>query len=164
MGSFDYSSQSTCVRSDADVGPQGLARSLCSISSQVQVLYTELTHPWLYGAWFVHWCAVILEEEGTKLSKLFPQCWHVSMKLSKMSKYAEALIDFFTGAKGLSPIPEKQPNTIIPPSPQITLGTLQSDKYCSLGYCQTLTCPLNYQSEKIDFSLQRIALHCTRVQ
>lgn len=52
MGNSDDSLQSTCVRSDADVGPQGLARSLCSISSQrcsvhdsVQVLYTELTHP-----------------------------------------------------------------------------------------------------------------------
>uniref|UniRef100_A0AAR2ITW4 non-specific serine/threonine protein kinase n=1 Tax=Pygocentrus nattereri TaxID=42514 RepID=A0AAR2ITW4_PYGNA len=59
----------------------------------------------------------------------------------------------FTGTKGPSPTPEKQPHTIIPPPPNSTLGTMQSDKYRSPD-CQT---------EKIDSSLQRTRLHCSRV-
>uniref|UniRef100_A0AAR2M0I6 non-specific serine/threonine protein kinase n=1 Tax=Pygocentrus nattereri TaxID=42514 RepID=A0AAR2M0I6_PYGNA len=39
----------------------------------------------------------------------------------------------FTGTKGPSPTPEKQPHTIIPPPPNSTLGTMQSDKYRSPG-------------------------------
>ena len=48
-----------------------------------------------------------------------PNCSHKvgSMKLSKMSWYADALRVPFTGTRGSSPTPEKQPHTIIPPPP-----------------------------------------------
>uniref|UniRef100_A0A8C5R0U7 Uncharacterized protein n=1 Tax=Leptobrachium leishanense TaxID=445787 RepID=A0A8C5R0U7_9ANUR len=59
------------------------------------------------------------------------------MELSKMSWYAEAFRVPFTGTKGPSQDPEKQPHTIIPPPPSFTLGTMQSDKYRSPGNHQT---------------------------
>ena len=87
-----------------------------------------------------------------------------SMELSKMSCYAEAFRVPFTGTKGPSPAPEKQPHTIIPPPPNFTLGSMQSDKYRSPGNHQTQTLPSDYQMEKCDSSLQRTFLHCSRVQ
>ena len=72
------------------------------------------------------------------------------MELSKISWYAEAFIVLFTETKGLSPAPEKQPHTIIPPPPDFTLGTLQSDKYHSPGNRQTQTRPLDCQKKKHD--------------
>ena len=56
-----------------------------------------------------------------------------SMELSSISWYAEAFRVPFTGIKGPSPAPEKQPHTIIHPPPNFTPGTMQSDKYCSPG-------------------------------
>lgn len=49
-----------------------------------------------------------------------------SMKLSKMSCYDEALRVLFTGTKGLSPAPEKQPHTIISPPLHMTQCSLKS--------------------------------------
>ena len=86
------------------------------------------------------------------------------MKLSKISWYAEAFRVPFTGTKGPSTAPEKQPHTIILPPPNFTLGTIQSDKYCSPGNRQTQTRPSDCQMEKRDSSLQRTRLHCSRVQ
>ena len=59
-----------------------------------------------------------------------PNCSHKvgSMELSNISWYAEAFRVSFTGTKGPSPSPEKQPHTIIPPPPNFTLGTMKSDK------------------------------------
>ena len=57
-----------------------------------------------------------------------------------------------------------QPQTIIPPPSNFTLGTMQSDKYRSPGNCQTQTCPSDCQMEKSDSSLQRTRLNCSRVQ
>ena len=37
----------------------------------------------------------------------------------------------FTGTKGPSTNPEKQPQIIIPPPPNFTLGTVHSSRYCS---------------------------------
>ena len=34
------------------------------LSGGGQFLHTKLAHPCLYGACFVHWCAVMLEQEG----------------------------------------------------------------------------------------------------
>ena len=95
-----------------------------------------------------------------------PNCSHKvgSMELSNISWYAEAFRVPFTGTKGPSPAPEKQPHTIIPPPPNFTLGTMQSDKYRSPGNHQTQTCPSDCQMEKRDLSLQRTCLHCSRVQ
>ncbi|MEQ2289421.1 hypothetical protein AMECASPLE_032821 [Ameca splendens] len=42
-----------------------------------------------------------------------------SMELSKISWYAEAFRVPFTGTKGPSPAPEKQPHSIIPPPPNV---------------------------------------------
>uniref|UniRef100_A0A667XDP1 Niban apoptosis regulator 2b n=1 Tax=Myripristis murdjan TaxID=586833 RepID=A0A667XDP1_9TELE len=46
-------------------------RTLCR---PVKFIHTRLCHPCLYGPCFVHWCTVMLEEEGAR-SKLFPQGW-----------------------------------------------------------------------------------------
>jgi len=56
-----------------------------------------------------------------------------SMKLFKMSWYAESLRVPFTGTKGSSPTPEKQPHTIILPLPNFTLGTMQSGSTVQRG-------------------------------
>ena len=81
-----------------------------------------------------------------------------------MSWCAEAFRVPFTGTKGSSLAPEKQPHTIIPPLPNFTLGTMQSDKHCSPGNRQTQTHPSDCQMEKRDSSLQRTHIHCSRVQ
>ena len=91
-------------------------------------------------------------------------CWNRrfhkvgSMKLSKISWYAEVP---FTGSKGPSLAPEKQPHTIIPPPLNFTLGTMQSDKYRSPSNRQTQTCLSGCQMEKCDSSLQRTSLPCS---
>ncbi|CAI9576263.1 unnamed protein product [Staurois parvus] len=41
---------------------------------------------------------------------------------------------------------------------------MQSGKYRSAGNHQIQTCPLDFQTEKRDSSLQRTHLHCSRVQ
>ena len=46
-------------------------RTLCR---PVKFLQTKLARPYLYGPCFVHWCAVMLEQEGA-IPKLFPQSW-----------------------------------------------------------------------------------------
>ncbi|KAK3533131.1 hypothetical protein QTP70_008806 [Hemibagrus guttatus] len=46
-------------------------RTLCR---PVKFLHTKLNHPCLYGPCFVHWCAVMLEQE-VAIPKLFPQSW-----------------------------------------------------------------------------------------
>ena len=47
---------------------------------------------------------------------------------SRMSLYAVALIFPFTGTKGPSPNQEKQPQTINPPLPNFTVGTMHSGR------------------------------------
>ena len=98
---------------------------------------------------FVHWFRVMLEQEGV---------------IPNISWYAKAFRVPFTGTKGSSPAPEKQPHTIIPPPLNVTLGTKQSNKYRSLGSHQTQTRLSDCQIEKRDSSLQRTRLHCSRVQ
>ena len=53
-----------------------------------------------------------------------PNCSHKvgSIELSNISWYAEAFSVLFTGTKGPSPAPEKQPHTIIPPPPTLHLA------------------------------------------
>ena len=94
-----------------------------------------------------------------------PNCFHKvgSLKFSKIYWYAEAFRVPFTGTKGPCPAIEKQ-HTIIPPPPNFTLGTKQSDKYRSPGNRQTQTRPSDCQMEKRDSSLQRTRLHCSIVQ
>ncbi|KAI4903603.1 hypothetical protein NFI96_013569 [Prochilodus magdalenae] len=93
----------------------------------------QTPHPCLYGACSVHWCAVMLEQEGA-----VPKLSHKvgSMEWSRVSWSAEALRVPHTGTKGRSLTPEPHPHTIIPPPPNSTLGTVQSDQYRSPGTAQ----------------------------
>ena len=79
-----------------------------------------------------------------------------SMTLSRISWYAEAFRVPFTGTKGPSPAPESQPITIIPPPPNFTLGTMQSDKNRSPGNHQTQTHPSDWR-RRIRHSRERIS-------
>ena len=131
MGIFDHSSRSAFVRSDTDVGGEGLARSLRSNSSQRcsiglrSGLYAGQSSSSKPNC-------VIHVFMDLALCWPSPKCLHKvgSMKWSKISWYAEAFRVPFTGTKGPSPAPEKQPHTIIPPPPNFIL--------CS----QTSTVPL----------------------
>lgn len=131
---FYHSSISAFVSLGTDVGREGLVCSLCSNSSQM--------------------CSIRLRSglcAGQSSSSTPNLLIHV-------------FIDSFTGTKGLSPTPEKQPYTIIPPPPNFTPGTIQSGKYRSPGNCQTQTRPSDCQTEKCDSSLQRTHLLCSRDQ
>ncbi|XP_062275947.1 P2Y purinoceptor 13-like [Scomber scombrus] len=63
-----------------------------------------------------------------------------------------------TGTKGPGPSPEEQPHTIIPPPPNFTLVTMQSDKYRCPSNHQTQALPSDRQKVKHDSSLQRTRL------
>ena len=106
-----------------------------------------------------------------------PNCSHKvgSMELSNISWYAEAFRVPFTGTKVPSPAPEEQPHTIRPP-PNLTLGTMQSDKYNSPGNRQNHTRPsdrsaIRHSRERVSTALESSggvryitasdALHCT---
>ena len=175
MGIFDHSSRSAFVRSGTDVGREGLARSLRSNSSQRCSIglrsglcagQSSSSTPNLLIHVFMDLALCTGAQSCWNRKRPSPNCSHKvgSMKLSKMSWYAEALRVPFTGTKGPSPTPEKQPHTIIPPPPNFTLGTMQSGKYRSPGNRQTQIRPLDCQTEKRDSSLQRTRLHCSRVQ
>ena len=138
MGIFDHSSRSAFVRSDTYVGREGLTVSYsskrCSIGlrsglscGQSSSTPNSLVHVFMDLAL----CTGASSCWNRKRSS--PNCSHKigSMKLSKISGYAEALRVPFPGTKGPRPVPEKQPHTIIPPLPNFTLGTMQSDKHFS---------------------------------
>ena len=86
MGIFDHSSSSAFVRSDTDVGPEGLAHSLHSNSSQRSSIglgsglcagLSSSSTPNLLIHVFMDLAlctCVILEQEGV-IPKLFPQSW-----------------------------------------------------------------------------------------
>ncbi|XP_058230352.1 uncharacterized protein LOC131343021 isoform X2 [Hemibagrus wyckioides] len=175
MGIFDHSSRSTFVRSHTDFGREGLALSLRSNSSQRCSIglrsglcagQSSSSTPDSVIHVFMDLALCTGAQSCWKRKGPAPNCSHNvgSMELSKMSWYAEAFRVPFTGTKGPSPAPEKQPHTIIPPPPNFTLGTMQSDKNRSPGNRQTQTRPSDCQMEKRDSSLQRTRLHCSRVQ
>ena len=118
-------------------------------------IHTKLCPPCLYGPAQSCW-----NRKGSS-----PKCSHKvgSMELSNISWYAEAFRVPFLGSKGPSPAAEKQPHTIIPPSPNFTLGTMQSDKNRSPGNHWTQTRPSDCQMEKCDSLLQTTCLHCSSV-
>ena len=113
MGIFDHSSRSAFVRSDTDVGREGLARSLrwnssqrCSIglrsglcagqsgsSTPNSLIHVFMDHALFTGA------QSCWNRKGPSAN-----CFHKvgSMKLSKISWYAEAFRVSFTGTKGPS--------------------------------------------------------------
>ncbi len=175
MGIFYHSSRSAFVRSDTDVGREGLARSLCSNSSQRCSIglrsglcagQSSSSTPNSLIHVFMDLALCTGAQSCWNRKGPSPICSHKvgSMEFSKISWYAEAFRVPFTGTKGPSPAPEKQPHTIIPSPPNFTVGTMQSDKYRSPGNHQTQTRPSDCQMEKRDSSLQRTRLHCSRVQ
>ena len=58
--------------------------------------------------------------------------------------------------------PEKQPQTIIPPPPNFTVGTVHPCRCCSPGICKTQIRPSDCQTVKPDSSLQQMCFHWSR--
>ena len=87
-----------------------------------------------------------------------------STESSRMSLSAVALRFPFTGTKGPRLNHEKQPQTIIPPPPNFTVGTMHLGRKRSPGIRQTHIHPSDCQMVKRDSSLKRTRLHCSRVQ
>ena len=165
---FDHSSRNSLVRSQTDVGQEGLALSLRSTSSQrfsIGLRSSSSTPDSLIHV-FIDLALCTGARSCWSRKGPSPNCSHTvgSMELSNILWYTEAFRLPFTGTMGPSPAPEKQAHTIIPPLPNFTLGTVQSDKYRSPGNRQTQTRPSDCQMEKRDSSLQRTRLHCSRVQ
>ena len=137
MGIFDHSFSSAVVRSDTDVGREDLAHSLHSNLSQRCSIRLKLglcagqsissTPNWLIHV-FMDLALCTGDQSCWNRKGPSPNCFHKvgSMKWSKIPWYAEAFRVPFTGTKGPSPAPEKQPHTITPPPPNFTLGTMQS--------------------------------------
>lgn len=89
-------------------------------------------------------------EEEEAIPKLFLESWEhkIGQNLS-----VEALSFFHWNWRAKSSSCKKKTYAIIPPSPNFTLGTMQSDKYHSPGNHQTQTGPSESQMEKLDSSL-----------
>ena len=85
----------------------------------VKFFHTYLDNPFLHGPRFVHWGIVMLKQKRA-FPKLLAEV--ESTESSRMSLYAVALRFPFTGTKGRSPNHEKEPQTIIPPPPNFTVG------------------------------------------
>jgi hypothetical protein len=92
-------------------------RALCS---PVKFFHTYLNKLFLYRPTFVHGGVVMLKQERA-FPKLLPQS---STEWSRMSLYAVALRCPFTETQGPSPNHEQQLQTIIPPPPTFTVGTM----------------------------------------
>ena len=120
MGIFDHSSRSAFVRSHTDVGQEGLALSLHSNSSQncsfglrsgvcagqsSSSTSNSLIHHFMDLALFTG-----VQSCWTRKGPS-PNCCHKvgSVELSNISWDAEVFRVPFTGTKGPSPTPEKQP-------------------------------------------------------
>jgi len=125
MGIFDHSSRSAFVKSDTDVGdwlvafalihPKGVLSGWGQDSVQVSQV---LPHQTRSSMWAHDLCTVMLEQEGA-IPKLFPQklgAWNCPKSLG-MLKHSVRVN--FTGTKGPSPAPEKQPYPIIPASTKL---------------------------------------------
>ena len=174
MGIFYHSFRSIFVRSDTDVGREGMSHSLpsnscqrCSIGLRSGLCASQSSFSIPNSLFHVFMDLALCTGAQSCWNRKEPshKCFHKvgSMKLSKISWLCSFRVPL-TGTKGPSPAPEQQPHTIIPPSPKFTFGTMQSDKYRCPGNRQTQTRPSDCQMEKHDSSLQRTRLHCSRVQ
>lgn len=121
MEIFGQSSKSTFVRSDTDAGREGLAHSLqCKhgkgvllvevrkLCGSVKFFHTSFTQPCLHGPSPVHWCTIMLKQEGT--IPLFPPTKLRAGNFWKMFWYAEILRAPFTETMG-SPHPLQKKKT-----------------------------------------------------
>uniref|UniRef100_A0A3Q2R0I1 SRCR domain-containing protein n=1 Tax=Fundulus heteroclitus TaxID=8078 RepID=A0A3Q2R0I1_FUNHE len=150
MGIFDHSSRNTFARSNTDVGQEGLALSLRSISSQrcsiglrsglCAVLSSSSTPDSAIHV-FMDLALCSGAQSCWKRMGTAPNYSHKngSMELSKISWSAEAFRGPFTGTKGPSLAPEKQPHTIIP------LLAVLVDKISNLGIVQVEKCLMKYE-------------------
>ena len=139
MGIGAHSFCRAFMRSGTDVGREGLARNLRSSSSQRCSMglrsglcagQSSSSTPNSSNYVFIVLALCTGAQSCWNRKGPSPNCCHKvgSIALSKMSWYAEALRLPFTGDKGPSPNPEKQPHTIIPPPPNFTVGTMQSGR------------------------------------
>ena len=119
MGIFDHSSRSAFVRSHTDVGPEGLALSLRSNSSQRCSIglrsglcagQSSSSTPNSLIHVFMDLALCTGAQSCWKRKGPSPNCSHKvgSMELARISWYGEAFRVPFTGTKGSSPAPEKQ--------------------------------------------------------
>ena len=130
------------------------ARALCR---PVKFFHADLDKPFLYRSCFVH--------RGIVRKGPSPNCYHKfgSTESSRMSLYAVVLRFPFTGTKGPIPNHEKYSQTIIPPPPNFTVGTMHWGRECSPGIRQTQIRTSDCQMLKRDSSLQRTCLHYSKV-
>ena len=139
LGIFGHSSRSALVRSGTDVGRECLARSLRYNSPKgvlsgwgqdsvqaIQVIPHQTRSS--MSLWTLL-CALVCCHVGT--GRGHPQtvstklgAWHCSKSFG-MLKHSEFLSLELRGQDQL--LKKKQPHTIIPPPPNFTLGTMQSD-------------------------------------
>ena len=85
----------------------------------VKFFHTDLDKPFLYEPRFMHGGIVMLKQK-----RAFPKLLHKvgSTESSRMSLYAVALRFPFAGTWGPHQNHEKQPQTIIPPTPNVQLA------------------------------------------
>ncbi|GFT37318.1 hypothetical protein TNCV_1127411 [Trichonephila clavipes] len=84
--------------------------------------------------------------------------------LSRMSTYISEFMFPITGTNEPRPDHEKHPQTIMLPTPNLTVDTMQPQNKRSPGIRQTQTRPSNCQIVKRDSTLQRTFFHMSTVQ
>ena len=89
-----------------------------------------------------------------------PNCCHKvgNTESSRMPLYAVASRFPFTETKGPSPNHEKQPQTIIPPPPNVTVGTMHFRQVASLQRMHFHCSKIQYR-QALHHSRWRLALH-----
>ena len=96
-------------------------RALCR---PVKFFHSDLDEPFLYGPRFVRGGVIMLNWEKA-FPKLLPQSWKHRI-IYNAFQCCVVLRFPFTGTEGPSPNHEKQPQAIIPPPPNFTVGTMHS--------------------------------------
>ena len=71
---------------------------------------------------------IVMLKQERAFPKLLQESWKHRIVYNVIVLYAVALTFPFTGTKGPNPNREKQPQTIIPPPPNFTAGTMHSGR------------------------------------
>ncbi|KAK3568010.1 hypothetical protein QTP86_028594, partial [Hemibagrus guttatus] len=134
-------------------------RTLCR---PVKFLHTKLPHPRLYGPCFVHWCAVMLEQEGV-IPKLFPQSWEHEIVQNVLKKTELTCPRFDEYKKGICGTRFSYQDLChaVPLTPSLKesfearLGELTAAKFCEFKACPG--CLSNVErADKMN-----LCVHCT---